>query len=495
MPPAAKASTAIPRRRGANAPKVTPKTAPRPAPPPPPPPVPSQSPASACKTPPATRKAPCDRVREARGQREPRRSSGPLSARTMAKIRCPSRVDFINAVNGVPPPTPCFGSAAALARARARVAAMGAPDSPEDASANPSVRAPLVALRTSRLTDESHGTERSPVSADGASLDGATGVDECSSGGSPHQRDGVRRVDGDVDDDDDQGVPAYLNSLVLDAMDRIGECDELKAIVAWMDSVRSRVGYVHSITDIDLSNGVALLQTLTAVAPEAFDDAPPESCIIRTYLDEAGNAARGNMQNVRDALRRFPWRDGPEGTPLEPVPFERVDVWSLAGYAVLAAVTGEQSSAEVDRMLQMDDWVQDRLSDIVSSGLQALGAASCQDGGRHSGWFAERKRNEFLESEIMELHQVVEQLKMERDDLLLLLADERQAGEEARAELRWLRAALGRRKRALGESNEISDLALLNGGNGERKESGSSCNLNLPRRRPVARSSLVDDSC
>lgn len=429
------------------------------------------------RTPPATRKAPGDREKP----HDDRDSSGLLSEQTMSQIRCPSRVDFINAVKGVPPSTPHFGSATALARSQLRFAATVQPDSPEDAPADLSVRAPLVALRTSRLTDESRGTTSSPASEDTACCNASMDHPHPSVNGGR-----VSGTDAGSDEDDEDGVPAYLNSLVLDAMDRIGECDELKAIVAWMDSVRSRAGLPRSITDIDLTNGVALLQTLKVVAPEAFEGAPAEDAAVCMDLDEAGKVARDNMCKVCTALRRFPWRDGPDGAALDPVPFDRVDVWSLSGYVVLAAVTGNQASAEVDRMMQMDEWVQDRLSDIVSSGLHALGAPSSQNDGRHNGWFAERRKNEMLEMELIDLQNVVEQLKMQRDELEILLAEERQAGEDARAELRWLRAAIGRRRRVLGETNEFTppnSIASL------RKENGMSRNAteaSSRRRRPGA---------
>lgn len=149
-------------------------------------------------------------------------------------------------------------------------------------------------------------------------------------------------TDDDDDDDNDivDDVPAYLNTHVLDAMDRVSDSDELRAIVSWMDAVRSRHGYATSITDMDVNNGVAMLQTLSVVAPEAFivdGSVVTDAAAVQTHLDEQGDAARENVRRVCAALRRFPWHDGSGeggmlltvgdavGVQISPYPFERVD--------------------------------------------------------------------------------------------------------------------------------------------------------------------------
>lgn len=293
------------------------------------------------------------------------------------------------------------------------------------------MHAPRVALRTSRLTDET---------ADDTLL----AVDDM-------------RTLPFTTDDDEPAVPAYLNERVLDAMDRMSECDELRAIVHWADDVRKEHKLTMCMTDIDLTNGVALLEVLHVVAREAFAG-PGEraEAAVEKHLDEHGRAAADNIGNVRAALQRFPWRDGPDGAMLNAVPFDRVDVWGLAGFVVLAAVTGATATKEVDRMLEMDEWVQDRLSDVVTSGLDALGAGKQAAPDRHSGWFAERKKREMLEHEMSKMQKEINLLVLERDQLEADLSDERAEAEQTRAELRWLRSAVGRRRRVLGETNDAA---------------------------------------
>lgn len=431
----------------------------------------------------------------------------------MSQIRCPTRVDFLNAVSGVTSGGPSFGSANALARSRSHPYGI---HNSSNASPAPALavsmspdrrrsRVSRVALRTSRLTDEvvescsasplaascdseQHGSRSSDLAICPTSYD----VDDCT--GKQDRDDERRKSDSDdhiiwsfgnddtvetdnqsrgyeegtVDEDEDEeGVPEYLNELVLDAMDRISECDELKAIVEWMDLVRKEKGFRRTLTDIDLTNGIAMLQVLSTVAEEAFIGENEECRAIELCLDQGGKVAKDNIRRLRAALQRFPWRDGPEGAPLHPVPFERVSTWGLAGFVLLAALTGQRCDKEVRRILNMEEWMQDRLSDVLASGLQTLGSGSstCQnddvekscDDNQSGGWFAEREKRKELEAQVGRLSQLVEELTEERDQLVVDLIAERRQAEQARAELRWLRAAIGRRRRVLGETNNDTE--------------------------------------
>lgn len=440
----------------------------------------------------------------------------------MSQIRCPSRVDFLNAViakrsssSSFPSPNKLSSSPAdqqhfqtkvcATTTTTATTIATSSTTSTSHTSSSPGssrFRASRVALRTSRLTDEV--TETSPASPPHASHTRHHDADRLQSSNvstSPTSQDGEHiqlsfphdlpgpvetdedrhlhglkndQTGGNVvnrntdDEDDDEGVPQFLNELVLDAMDHISECDELKAIVEWMNLVRKEYEFHCSLTDVDLTNGVAMLQVMNSIAVEAFIGEDEEAYIIETRLDKGGIAARANMQRLREALQRFPWKDGPDGAALQPIAFERVDIWGLAGFVLLAGLTGSKADVEVHRILDMEEWMQDRLSDVLASGLEALGASglsssSCtqddntnNDDDDSTGWFGERKRREELEELVARLKKEVEELTEERDQLVIDLVAERRETEQARAELRWLRGAIGRGRKVLGETNADS---------------------------------------
>lgn len=432
-----------------------------------------------------------------------RRSTGPLSSHTMSQIRCPTRVDFLNAVSAVSPSGPSSGSVSALARSLSHPSGIHNPASTSPTSGlhiTPSPdrrrsRASRVALRTSRLTDEvvescltsspaaicetgqpSSHSPNMPISPTSYNEDDILGnVDR--DRGDESEPDLDDRIvwsfgnDNTVnsgegmgeDDEDEEGVPEYLNELVLDAMDRISECDELKAIVEWMDLVRKEQGFRRTLTDIDLTNGIAMLQVLSIVGGEAFVGESEEARAIQIRLDQDGKVAKDNIQRLRAALQRFPWKDGPEGNPLQPIAFDRVGTWALAGFVLLAALTGRRCDVEVRRILNMEEWMQDRLSDVLASGLQTLGSTSSElqtdqdvtdcDVNEAGGWFAEREMRKDLEQQVGRLSTMVEELTEERDQLVVDLIAERRQAEQARAELRWLRSAIGRRRRVLGETN------------------------------------------
>lgn len=434
-----------------------------------------------------------------------RRSTGPLSAHTMSQIRCPTRVDFLNAVSAVSPSGPSFGSGSALARSRSHPygihnPATTSPTSGLHITSSPDrrrSRTSRIALRTSRLTDEVVESCSTPFAAAICETEQlgshsrnmlvypTTYNEDDISGNVDRDRDRDDESESDLDgrivwsigndnivnsgegggedDEDEECVPEYLNELVLDAMDRIGECDELKAIVEWMDLVRKEQGFRRTLTDIDLTNGIAMLQVLSIVGDEAFMGESDEARAIQIRLDQDGKVAKNNIRRLRAALQRFPWKDGPEGNPLQPVAFDRVGTWGLAGFVLLAALTGKRCDVEVRRILNMEEWMQDRLSDVLASGLQTLGSASSGlqtdqdvrdcDGNVAGGWLAEREMRKDLEQQVGRLSTLVEELTEERDQLVVDLITERRQAEQARAELRWLRSAIGRRRRVLSETN------------------------------------------
>lgn len=217
-------------------------------------------------------------------------------------------------------------------------------------------------------------------------------------GGHGYGYDGHDSADGDasVDDDDDDDDDDYtLNCVsVLDAIDKQQEFAELQAIGQWLDDVRMMNGYRVTTTDVDLSNGVALLDALYIIQPSLFEpdfdetqgvnEDPDEQTgatkdaksptYVERQLDPAGEAAARNITRLRDALTRFPWRDmDGERAPIEPIDFSSVDTWALGGYVVLAAVNCDENDEFVRQMLAYEDRVRDELDDVVTRGLQAFG--------------------------------------------------------------------------------------------------------------------------
>lgn len=206
---------------------------------------------------------------------------------------------------------------------------------------------------------------------------------------------GAIKNSAEEDKDDDDDIPIYPNQVVMDSMDRIGECEMLSAVVSWMDGVRARDKCERRITDKDLGNGVAMLQALKAVAPECFivnGEVSADAVAVNTQLDEGGVARRENVHRLCEALRRFPWNDGSgedgkflttadeEGTSISPFPFEQEDVWDLCRFVVLAASTGSRASIEMCQMLEMRDLV-GQLSDLAQCAMEDLSATVAEFGG------------------------------------------------------------------------------------------------------------------
>ena len=55
-----------------------------------------------------------------------------------------------------------------------------------------------------------------------------------------------------------------------DEPNRVGECDELRELERMMGGVRAAAGFASRLTDVDLSNGVAMLQIICVVPPQEF---------------------------------------------------------------------------------------------------------------------------------------------------------------------------------------------------------------------------------
>lgn len=186
-------------------------------------------------------------------------------------------------------------------------------------------------------------------------------------------------------DDDEEAIAPHLGSKLLDAMDRLETTPELRAITTWLDDLRTRHNFPLRISDVDLTNGIALLDALYVVDGSVFEEVEygdgggGGEGIVRRYvernLDEDGLAAERNVRVLREGLGRFNWRDKDDGgRVLEPLDFAKVDTWGLAGFVVLAAYLCERSEEFVEQMVGYEEWVVKSLEDVMWRGLQALGA-------------------------------------------------------------------------------------------------------------------------
>lgn len=256
---------------------------------------------------------------------DPRRSNGPLSAAAMSTFRCPTRQDFLQTVG-----------AAAPSRARPRSKSFAAPGERE------------------KQWLQLHQQQ---------------------------QEEAMPNTPADDEEEDDDEVPPHLGAALLDAMDKLEETPELKAIATWLDDVRTRHNFPLRITDVDLSNGVALLDALYVVDASIFADVEyandadtPRPYVLR-QLDADGENASRNQHVLRQMLTKFPWRDVDDGgRALKPVDFDRVDTWALGGFVVLAAYSCERGREFATQMVGYDNWVTSALEDVMWRGLQALGA-------------------------------------------------------------------------------------------------------------------------
>lgn len=182
------------------------------------------------------------------------------------------------------------------------------------------------------------------------------------------------------DKDDEVGIAPYLGEKLLDAMDRTETTPELRAINTWLDDLRTRHNFPLRISDVDLSNGVALLDALYVIEAPVFAEVEyGHGNVVQPYvrreLDKEGKAAEQNVRVLREALGRFEWRDRDDGgRRLKSIDFTRVDTWGLAGFVVLAAYVCDRADEFVRQMLAYEDWVVGSLEDVMWRGLQALGA-------------------------------------------------------------------------------------------------------------------------
>lgn len=270
----------------------------------------------------------------------------------------------------------------------------------------------------------------------------------------------MSRVTNDGSDSDEEGVPAYLNATILDAMDRLEECAELKAIVYWLDDLRKRHDKRLRIIDKDLSNGVALLDAMYIIDGSLFDTQAgrtncflaqlrEEDAYVERDLDEHGRAASRNIQMVRHVLGRYPWREECADDATIKVPnFDEIDDWELANFVLLAAVTCERCDELVGQMLSFDEWVQQRLSDVVARGMETLGlerpavneeAEAC--GAKLENELAEeRRRRRECEAQIEALTEALEGWRSTCQGLEEEVVATRAKLDDAKAEIRRLRA-------------------------------------------------------
>lgn len=97
---------------------------------------------------------------------------------------------------------------------------------------------------------------------------------------------GEKPFESDGEDD----CPPYLNEKRLDAIDEVYAEDQLRVAVRWMRAVRADNGCELRESDVDLTNGVALLESLCVVCPELFEEEAPATS--REEINELESALK-----------------------------------------------------------------------------------------------------------------------------------------------------------------------------------------------------------
>lgn len=237
-------------------------------------------------------------------------SISPLSASAMSKFRCPSRLDFLAQVQALPAPTP-----------RAKSFALG--------QAPPSLVDSTLVIAEKNIHDD--------------------------------------------DDDEEEGVPEQMTSSFLDAMDRVEACAELKALVMWLDQVRKRHNVLMKMTDVDLQNGVALLDVLYLVDAKWFVELEyGQGGRVGKYVERNGNGEK-NLQVLRNVLANVEWRDSDDGgRKLGKRQFADKTAWEMGPYVLFAAYMGDRKDDMFGDLNVFDDQVVKSLEESLDNILTEL---------------------------------------------------------------------------------------------------------------------------
>lgn len=177
-------------------------------------------------------------------------------------------------------------------------------------------------------------------------------------------------------------VAPFLGRLIMSAHEELGECPEMAAVWAFVDAVRRAARCHVRPQDVDIRNGVALLEVLALLfAGEPGVPPVPEP---ERDLDEAGAVGKRNVQAVCAALREYPWlgllgggvegrRDRDGAVTVKAVQFQNLDPWALGGYVMLAAVTCDRSPRYLDIIESLPREIQELISGLVQRAMTALG--------------------------------------------------------------------------------------------------------------------------
>lgn len=163
-----------------------------------------------------------------------------------------------------------------------------------------------------------------------------------------------------------QFLAPFLGRQMLAAHDELAECPEMAAVWEFVDVLRSVERRAARPQDVNLRNGVALLDVLHLVV--CMEPGAPIVPEAKRDLDEAGEAARWNVGAACAVLRAYPWMGS-----TKIVRWELLDPWALGGFVMLAAVTCSHSLRYLDIIESFDDGTQGLIDGLVRRAMIALG--------------------------------------------------------------------------------------------------------------------------
>lgn len=173
----------------------------------------------------------------------------------------------------------------------------------------------------------------------------------------------------------EQFIPGAEGVNIFRAHEILVEYPEVQGIVRWLDGLRENGGMSISAIDVDLTNGIALVDAMSLISPKLLDGKK----VLKDYV-RPSSVAEHNIALLRGTLACFPWRDEVRDVSVSPdVDFVDLSPWSLAGYVLAAAVNCPDRERFIEDLMQFDMQTQDLLDSTVQRAYKALGICYGQD--------------------------------------------------------------------------------------------------------------------
>ena len=167
----------------------------------------------------------------------------------------------------------------------------------------------------------------------------------------------------------EQFVPGKEGISIFRAHEMLVEYPEAQGIVRWLDGLRKNAGKKLSNVDIDLTNGIALVDAMSIISKESLNGKQVKRDFVRP-----SSVADYNITLLREALTNFVWHDELRGENVQtPVDFSELSPWSLAGFVLAAAVNCPNKDEFIQDLMQFDVQSQELLDSTVQRAYKALG--------------------------------------------------------------------------------------------------------------------------